>query len=434
MKSATYILSCTLLLLSLTSCLEEKCQTRLEYKAYEPVLLSGDEFRTTVRAEEGRELCRPAGFYVYGDYLMIIEDGAGLHIFDNADPTAPRSISFLPVDGAAGLAVRNDILYVNQFVDLLAFDLRDPESPTMVGRTEDVFEPYSIFTDDLGYERMVVGYEETDAVRYLDCEDPLAGNQFFWEDGLVFFAGSADDFAVNRNLGSENGGGGEQVGVGGSLARFTITNSTLYAVDESRLKTFNLADPQQPEFMGNVQLSWNVETIFPNGDELYIGTNSGMHIFDVSNSLEPVRLSSLEHVRSCDPVVVSGDKAYLTLRGGNRCGGFENQLEIIDVSNPSFPDRLQIYPMNHPAGLSVGDGKLFLCEPGFSFKVYDLDDDGMLGELLTSEPDMAAAMDVIGLPWLDRLITIGDDGVDQLSYDEEGLLSPLSHLDVCAEL
>ncbi|MEM9837117.1 MAG: hypothetical protein AAF828_11480, partial [Bacteroidota bacterium] len=323
----------------------------------------------------------------------------------------------------------NDILYINNHVDLLSFTLTNPNAPVMVGRTEDVFEPFGIFTNDLGYEEMIVDYVPTDEVQFIDCTDPRINRNIFWDDGLIFAAefDAATSNQSNRNQGSGN----EQVGIGGSLARFTITNGTLYAVDESRLKTFNLNNPTLPEFMGNVNLGWGVETIFPHGNEIYIGTNTGMHIYDASEPLSPRRLGSIEHVRSCDPVVVNGDRAYVTLRGGTFCGGFSNQLEVIDVSNPSNPERMQIYPMDGPAGLSVADNKLFIAQPGHDFKIYQLEGNGLRGEELNSLPELKNAIDVIGLPWLDRIITLGSDGVQQFDYSNDGQLERLSLLDVC---
>jgi hypothetical protein len=417
-----------------TSCLQEECDSRVEYIAYEPVLVNADDFRTTIVATDARNLCTPSGFYVYGDYLLVVEAKEGLHVFDNSDPTNPRAISFVPVMGAAGLAVRNDILYINNYVDLVSFDISSPTAPVMVGRTEDVFEPYSIFTNDLGYEEMVVDYRETNAVQYLDCTDPRNGRTSFWQDDALFI-NVAETSTFSNDLGSgNNAGGNEQVGIGGSLARFTITNSTLYAVDESRLKAFDLSNASQPVFQGNVQLEWGVETIFPSGNELYIGTNRGMHIYDASDPLNPSHLSSIQHIESCDPVVVSGDRAYVTLRGGSFCGGFDNQLEIYDVRNPSNPNLMLTYPMDGPAGLTVADNKLFICQPGHNLKIYALLENGLRGEELNSVEELNRSMDVIGLDWLNRLIIRSENGIQQMTYNERGQLNLLSELDICAEL
>ncbi len=437
MKTIFRLFTLALLAISFTACLEERCDAELEYIEYQPVIVDPQEFRAMpIEAEAARELCHPAGFYVYGNYLFIIEHGEGLHILDNADPRAPSNLSFIPVDGAVGLAARNGILYVNQHIDLLAFDISNPAQPSLVGRTENVFEPYTTFTSGLNAGSMVVNYVPTNTRIRVNCNENR-GNRFFQDDVLFLEAGFVAGMAINtaqNTFDSQPRASEVLVGIGGSLARFTISQGNLYAVDESKLKTFNLGNPRQPEFMGNVQLNWNVETIFPHGEELYIGTSSGMHIVSVADPLNPVHLSSLEHVQACDPVVVNGTKAYVTLRGGGWCGGFSNQLEIVDVSDPRRPNRLQVYPMNGPAGLSVSQDKLFICEPGFGLQVYALESDGLRGRLLVSDTQLREANDVIGLHNENRLITIGADGINQLTYDNNGALSPLSHLDICDEI
>lgn len=437
MKTYLRLLGLLLPALVLTSCLEETCDAQLTFIGYEPVVVSEVEFRVDIAATDPlAEVCEPSGFYIYDQYLMVVDRNKGLHIIDNSEPTAPNPVSFLPVGGAVGLAVRNNILYINNYTDLLAFDLSSPRAPQMISRTEDVFQPYGIFTNDLGNQGLIVDYIETEQVRFIDCTDPRGRSNVFWDGDIAFVNRASNDFAIatSESSSGNNTGGGEQVGIGGSLARFTIANGTLYAVDESQLKTFGLANPSEPDFQGNVQLDWGVETIFPSGDELYIGTNTGMHIMNIDDPLNPILLATMEHVRACDPVVVNDGLAYVTLRGGTFCGGFTNQLEIVDVSNPSNPERLETYPMQGPVGLSVSDSKLFVCEPDYSFKVYDLQENGMLGELLTTDDELMHGRDVIGLPWLDQLIVIGTEGVEQLAYDERGNLSKLSKIEICTDL
>lgn len=432
MKTIFRLFTLALLAISFTACLEERCDAELEYIEYQPVFVNPQELRAKpIVADVARELCHPAGFYVYGNHLFVIENGEGLHILDNTDPRAPRNLSFIPVDGAVGLAASNGILYVNQHIDLLAFDISNPAQPALVGRTENVFEPFTVFTSGLNAGMMIVDYIPTNTRIRVGCNENR-GNRFFQDIILFMETSFAADLAANQAGTNQPRGSEVIVGIGGSLARFTISQGTLYAVDHSKLKTFNLGNPRQPEFVGNVQLNWNVETIFPHNQELYIGTSSGMHIVSVADPLNPVHLSSLEHVQACDPVVVNGDKAYVTLRsGGGWCGGFTNQLEIVDVSNPRRPNRLQVYPMNSPAGLSVSPDKLFICEPGFGLQVFALEADGMLGRLLVNDRQLSNATDVIGLHSANRLITIGTDGINQLTYNDNGALSPLSHLDIC---
>lgn len=424
-----------LLALSLTGCLEETCQDSRLVRGFDPVITTPAEWRSSEFLCWGPiDYCEASSFYVYEEYLFMMEATKGLHIFDNSDPTNPIPVTFMAVPGGQGISVRNDILYMNQYTDLVAFNLVDPATPELVGRTLDVFEPNSVFARVLPNGDFVSEWLPSEEERVVECSSPNFDRDF-WNEGDRFFATNTSvlNFSADFNTaGPTTGGSPESVGQGGSLARFTITNSTLYAVDDSNLKTFDLSNPEEPVFIGNIELGWSVETIFPYGNQLYIGTNNGMHIYDVSRPLNPEHLSSVEHILACDPVVVSNDLAYVTLWGGRDCGSAGDQLEIFDVSDPRNPVSLQITPMSSSHGLGVAEGKLFLCSQWEGFRVFDLDDEGLLGEQLDHVDDIVAR-DVIVLPNDNNLIILGynQDGIKQYRYTDEGQLSASSHITVC---
>lgn len=426
-----------LLSLAMTACIEESCEETRIVIGFEPITTTAGEWRANSNFICGvpEPVCTASGFYVYQQYLFMVEENKGLHILDNTDSNNPVPITFMAVPGGQGLAVRNNILYMNQYTDLVAFDLANPQQPTLVGRTEDVFEPNSVFAQVLPGDQFVIDWIETGERRNLSCNSPNFNNWGFWE-GDILFANNIDlaaNFSSSADLSQNNGGGGgETVGQGGSLARFTISNGTLYAVDDQRLKVFDLSDARNPVYADQVNLGWGIETIFPSGDNLYIGSTTGMHIYSVANPTAPEHLSTFEHVLSCDPVVVSGNLAYITLWGGRDCGSAGDQLEIVDVSNPRSPRSLQITPMSNSHGLGVAEGKLFLCAQWEGLKVFDLTDDGLLGEQL-SETRGINARDVIVLPGDNDLIVLGygQDGIQQYDYTDDGMVIPTSKIEVC---
>ena len=60
--------------------------------------------------------------------------------------------------------------------------------------------------------------------------------------------------------------------------------------------------------------SWNVETIFPFKDKLFIGSQNGMFVYNINNADNPSLVGQFSHVQSCDPVIADDDYAYVTLR------------------------------------------------------------------------------------------------------------------------
>jgi hypothetical protein len=424
---------------SLTSCLEETCNERRTVTGFEPITTTAGEWRSNsaFTCGAGQPVCTASSFYVYGQYLFMVEENKGLHIYDNTDSNNPQAITFMEAPGGQGIAVRNGILYMNQYTDLVAFSLNNPEVPELVGRTEDVFEPYSIFAQVLPNNEFVIDWIPTGERRTLDCDNANFGSSIFWQNNIAFSESEdivrADNFSLANTATTGSGGPTpDVVGQGGSLARFTISNGTLYAVDESRLKVFDLTDAENPVYADQVNLGWGIETIFPYEDKLFIGAQTGMHIYDVSIPTAPEHLSTFEHVLSCDPVVVANDLAYVTLWGGRDCGSIGDQLEIIDVSDARNPRSLQVTPMSNSHGLGVADGKLFLCAQWEGLKVFDLTDDGLLGEELSSLSNINAR-DVIVLPADNDLIVLGyaSDGIQQSDYNEQGQLTATSRINLC---
>ena len=126
-------------------------------------------------------------------------------------------------------------------------------------------------------------------------------------------------------------------GTGGSMAQFTIIDSYLYTVDYKSLKVFLISDPANPELLETINLGVGIETIYPENDHLFIGTQNGVLIYDVTNPRSPEKVSEVDHVTSCDPVIANDQYAIATLRGGTPCNGNLNLLDIIDIEDLSNP-------------------------------------------------------------------------------------------------
>jgi hypothetical protein len=208
--------------------------------------------------------------------------------------------------------------------------------------------------------------------------------------------------------------GSDDVGKGGSTARFTICGDFLYTVNLYDMRVFSLADPANPAPFTKVNLGFGTETIYPRGDSLlFLGTQNGMYIYSIDNSGYPSQLSYFSHIRSCDPVVADNKYAYVTLNTIHyRCGRSTNELQIIDISNLNYPYLKKIYQMWGPKGLGIDGKTLFVCDNGL--KVYDITD---VLNLKLKQNFNIAANDVI--PDNGNLLVIGDDGFYQYKYDND---------------
>jgi hypothetical protein len=487
----------------------------IEY--YDPVYKSEEELGTPVTSDKAQALSKLGKIYVKDDFVFVNELYKGVHVIDNRDPSNPANIAFITIPGNVDIAIRDNILYADSFIDLVVVDISDPTMAKEIKRIEDIFPntgPKFLFMVDSESEiifnriddrkGIVVGWNHVRTVtrrddrgcfpagtEVLTADGPvvieavvpgtevytwdqssgewglspvrtqrtynhegdmvtihmgskkiqvtgnhpiyvLAGNRLSsrprpvdipekeqgmfesgrWvqardlEEGDVLGNKSGEDLVVtdlskwneitevyhlevqgNSNFGvhkhgilvhNKSAGDSEPAstaaGKGGSLARFTIVDDCLYVLSGSDLQLFEIEKPASPSLWERVSVGWDIETIFPYQNKLFIGGQEGMYIYDNSDPANPVQISQFAHVTSCDPVVVEGNYAYVTLRGGNRCGGWSNRLEIIDISDIHDPKLIAGHQMDGPFGLGIDNGVLFICDGDTGLKIFDVSD------------------------------------------------------------
>lgn len=390
---------------------------------YTPIYLSYEELRTPVTAVAPVDIGVTGKIYVKDRYIYINELYEGIHVIDNADPSSPQRISFIPIPGNVDMAIKGTTLYSDSYMDLVAIDIADPLNAVEVARIEDAF-PYFTPWPWMSGDFVADGSVET--------PDESVGVVVGWEQTLIerprrdFMFDLASEGTTLSGSGTN---GSDATGTGGSMARFTIVESFLYALHESYIQLVRIDDPVNPSLWSRVDVGWGIETIFPYGDNLFIGSTTGMFIYDNTDPESPMRLSSFAHVTSCDPVVAQGDFAYVTLRAGSFCGGGVNRLDILDITDLTDPVMVESYSMQGPFGLGIDGSTLFVADGVAGLKVYDVTDP-MDIDLLAFETSNET-YDVILIPPV--AIVVGPDGLDQYDYSDvatTGELVLLSHLDV----
>jgi hypothetical protein len=94
------------------------------YGSYSPVFMTRVELEKSVKyLDEVREIKDPAKIYVRGSQIFVSERYKGVHIIDNSVPSNMRQVGFITAPGCIDMAVKGNILYVDNAVDLVAFDL-----------------------------------------------------------------------------------------------------------------------------------------------------------------------------------------------------------------------------------------------------------------------------------------------------------------------
>ncbi|MDR6568974.1 LVIVD repeat-containing protein [Chitinophaga ginsengisegetis] len=393
-------------ILVLGGCTKEKCTKTITTKIHTPILMALSDYQASIKSEAPKEISHTGKIYVKDQYIFVNEPYAGIHVIDNSNPSSPQKVSFLNVMGNVDIAIKGNFLYADSYTDLIVFNISDPRNIAFVKR---IPEATSYPTDANGMivgwrlkqDSMVIGYTVKDTT-YCDCSS---------DRDMIYFA-SAEVAASYKNQAG--------TGKGGSMARFTIAKNYLYTVNSWQLKAFDLTDAANPAFKSLQTFNTFIETIFPYGEYLFIGSQSAMFIYDITNPAAPAKRSMVTHFRACDPVVVEGNRAYVTIRSGAICAGNINQLQIFDISNVDSPVKLSTTEMQNPHGLGIDNGKLFVCEGQFGLRFMDATSiSNITTTKLITGPD---TYDVIPFENQHRLLVSARDGIYQ--YDYSSMTNP----------
>jgi len=203
-------------------------------------------------------------------------------------------------------------------------------------------------------------------------------------------------------------------GAGGSLAIFALKGNYLYTVDQQNLNVFSLVDATGPVKVNQVQIGFNIETLFSDQDYLYVGSQNGMYIYSVTNPENPVFVGEAEHFTSCDPVVSNGTHAFVTLHTNTWCGNNTNALMVYDLANPQQPQLIHQRQLTAPKGLGLYGNYLFVCDD--EIKVFDVAN--------PAEPVLVNSINKVCFDVIIRdneLFTIGSDAVSRYSLNPQDI-------------
>nr|WP_299343546.1 hypothetical protein [Allomuricauda sp.] len=131
---------------------------------YEPVYLSRANLENSILLKDPEPIVNSGKIYIKDNLLFVNEVRKGFHVFDNSNPQNPLKIKFIKVPGSSDLAVRQNMLYINQATDLVAvqFDLNSTEL-TVAKRVKEAFpvllSPDGFYAYDIPENSIVVDWE-----------------------------------------------------------------------------------------------------------------------------------------------------------------------------------------------------------------------------------------------------------------------------------
>jgi hypothetical protein len=222
--------------------------TYKEYKGYSPVYLSYDDLRAGVKEESGTDLKNPGKIYFKDNYIFIVEEMEGIHVYDNTVPASPVKKSFVKLPGVVDISISGFILYADSYVDLVILDVENIDNIHESGRLKDIF-PYTVPAYKNDYPTTYVDKEKgvvtkwelkTIKERVITNPNPYPVYYDMMQNGKFYSLSS-----------SSSGISGSGIGVGGSMARFGIKEKVLYIIDNNSLKVLDITNRRHSH------VSWN---------------------------------------------------------------------------------------------------------------------------------------------------------------------------------
>jgi len=122
---------------------------------YTPVFISRETLNNSVKyINESRDMIQTGKIYYRDPYIYVNERYKGVHVINNTHPARPVNEGFILAPGCLDMAVKGNILYLDNAVDLVSFDL---VSKQVTQRIENAF-PEPVPPNDFFY----YGYNRPD--------------------------------------------------------------------------------------------------------------------------------------------------------------------------------------------------------------------------------------------------------------------------------
>jgi len=374
------------------------------YTIITPVYKTRAEVFAAINGNIAEPVQAAGKLYIKDRYIYLNEVEKGIHIIDNVDPSNPRQVAFLNIPGNMDIAVKDNILYADTYTDLLAIDISNPKKTTVTKAIPNFFSG-RYYSPDANMTITAVIKKDTTVT--VDTYYPSCMNCMY-----ELASSSAPGYNVPKSNGTA-----------GSMASMVLMNDYLYALRESHsIGIVNIASASTPRLDTTFNAGFDLQTVFPFEDKLFLGSMSGMYMYDMTNPVAPVKLGEFSHGRACDPVVTDGNYAYVTLHAGTSCGGAANELNVIDIKDLMNPVLVKAYGLTSPTGLCKDGNLLFVCDDNSGVRLFDASTAGNLKQL--NQIDVKDSYDIIA--GNHHAMVVAKDGLYQYDYSDVKNIRKLS--------
>ena len=105
-------------------CIDDIDSFNYEYLA---PIYEDSEVAHKISVSPTKDIENPANIFTYLDYLIVNIKEEGFHVIDNTNPSAPVNEYFVNIPGNTNVAIKDGMLFADNFDDIIAFTIEDGE-------------------------------------------------------------------------------------------------------------------------------------------------------------------------------------------------------------------------------------------------------------------------------------------------------------------
>ena len=274
--------ACCMLLISACSKDNNNGRQKQRITVYTPVYEAKAKVLASINSNSSQSIEHAGKLYIKDNFIYLNEVNKGIHIIDNSNAAHPVQIAFLSIPGNLDIAIKGNTLYADMYTDLLALDITNPHNAKITSTLSNFFTGRSYVNgyNSISDDQIAVDWKEKDTTIYVD-EYPYYPN-----NGGIF-----ETLANSSVPGTK-----ASSGVAGSMAGMVLMNNYLYAISEMHsLSIVDISNPAVPKLDSSFFAGFDLQTIYPFEDKLFLGSAIGMFIYDVSDPQHPVSLGEFTH-------------------------------------------------------------------------------------------------------------------------------------------
>lgn len=142
-----------------------KCERgwNYEYKkvwGWRPVIATDTSWKQISYSATADSNHSPGNIYVYQNWILQSEVGKGVHIIDNSVPANAHKIGFIRIPGNNDFSIKNNLMYANNYYDMVSIDISRLPQISVVNRMPNMF----VTAQNINYK-----WEVPDSSGYYQC-------------------------------------------------------------------------------------------------------------------------------------------------------------------------------------------------------------------------------------------------------------------------